>query len=164
MAKIFCPHTIEFTTSTIDGYYNSDLSGLVEQDSGFVSVKLYDGSHNQIANQLAANISCVTTVIDFMPSYDFIPLGGALYQSTTPGGDVRVWRIQAPGLLNVKTSQGGANLKYLGVGAVLNFEMDDPQVVLYNGGVGTNKIRHILKHGIGVKHSAMVTMNLLKII
>lgn len=151
-------HSFGFKTSSIGSIYNKDSAG---NDLGFTTLKLYDVDGVEITDPLNEG-DAVKTVIDWMPSFDYEIVGGQLFQSGPPAGDVYLWLIGLPGILNVGFTDGGLNLKLAGDGGVADFDGRASKFLPYNGGAGTNKLRLILKHAAGLQHEAQLLLELFK--
>lgn len=147
---------IEITTSTIGGsLYCKDVGGT---DIPGITCKIYDGSNNEITTPgvLNANLgTCVKTVIDFEPAFDYEMIGGALRVNSNPSQDVRLWIIGAPdipaNLGGSKEFASGVNLKFMAPDS--SFEIDGrvTKYVTYNNTTHSGKLRIVIKHTAGLQ-------------
>jgi hypothetical protein len=146
---------IEITTSTLSGsLYCKDSSGT---DIPGLSCKIYDNSNTEIttAGILNANLAtCVKTVLDFEPAFDYELIGGALRINSNPAQDVRLWIVGAPDIPAIyggsKEFASGINLKFLAPDS--SFEIDGrvTKYITYNSSTHQGKLRVILKHPAGL--------------
>ncbi len=147
---------IEITTSTLTGsLYCKDSTGT---DVPGIICKIYDGSDAEIttAGLLNANLNtCVKTVLDFEPAFDYEMIGGSLRINSNPSQDVRLWIVGAPDipayLGGSKEFASGVNLKFMAPDA--SFEIDGrvTKYVTYNSSTHQGKLRVILKHPAGLQ-------------
>lgn len=143
---------IEITTSTIGGSLyckdsaNNNIPGLV--------CKIYNGNDEEITTPGLLNAhlaTCVKTVLDFEPAFDYEMIGGELRINSNPGQDIRLWVVGAPDIPaqygGSKEFASGVNLKFLDT----SFEIDGrvTKYVTYNGQDHRGKLRVILKHPAG---------------
>ncbi len=146
---------IEINTSTIGGsLYAKDVSGT---DIPGMTCKIYNGSNAEITvpGLLDVNLgTCVKTVLDFEPAFDYEMIGGAVRINSNPAVDVRLWIIGAPDIPAMyggsKEFASGVNLKFLAPDS--SFEIDGrvTKYVTYNAGTHQGKLRVILKHPAGL--------------
>lgn len=141
-------YALSFKTAQLDSAYHKDSRG---NDLGFVTAKFYDSEDEEIATQLSADLSCVKTVVDFMPNFSYEVYGFAFFQPTVPSQSVYLWSIFAPGILDIPGLNGGLDLSMCPAGLIFAFQSDRANYFPYNNGVGTNRVRLILKHGAAVK-------------
>lgn len=162
--RIFAPHCFEFKTAKLNSAFCKYLSGLNAIDSGFCTMKLYDSDNVEITQPENESL-CVTTVVDWMPTFDYIFLGGEVYMETTPVTDIRMWRFQDPNGLNVPTTGGGVNLRLLGVGGSMKNRNPDPNLVQYGSPTPEfGKQRFVFKHDAGVQQLMQFNLFLLKVV
>lgn len=149
-----CP--IEVTTSTIGGslYCKNSL----DVDVPGVTCKIYNESNVEITTPglLNANLNtCVKTVIDFEPAFDYEIIGGALRINSNPSQDVRLWIIGAPDIPAIyggsKEFASGINLKFLGPDSEFSVDGRVTKFIQYNSSDHRGKIRILLKHPAGVQ-------------
>lgn len=160
----FQVNSMEISTATLNGYYNKKLENdyITETDLGFVTHSLYD-SNNQLIDSQLNELSAVKTQIDFMPNHDLELIGAMLFQSSVPASDCRFWVIGLPGITNTSFGQGGINLKNVGLGESINVDGRAAKYLPYNFPFpGTNKIRIIIKHPAGFKHTIQIVWELFK--
>jgi len=145
---------IEITTSTISGTMFCQTSD--GNNIPWVTCKIYDGSNAEITTPglLNANLNtCVKTVVDFEPTFDYEIIGGALRINSNPSQDVRMWIVGAPDIPaqfgGSKEFASGINLKFLAPDS--SFEIDGrvTKFLSYSAATHQGKMRIILKHPAG---------------
>jgi len=156
---------VEITTSTIGGALfcqTSDGTNLP-----WVSCKIYNSENIEITvpGVLDANLgTCVKTVIDFEPTFDFEIIGGALRVNSNPLQDVRLWIVAAPDIPAAfggsKEFASGINLKFLAPDS--SFEIDGrvSKFVIYDPLTHQGKIRIILKHPAGLQLNTQIIIHM----
>lgn len=145
---------IEITTSTLSGsVYCKDVSGT---NIPGITCKIYNGSDQEIttAGLLNANLNtCVKTVLDFEPAFDYEMIGGTLRINSNPGQDIRLWIIGAPDIPAIyggsKEFASGVNLKFMSADAVFEIDGRVTKYVTYNASDHRGKLRVVLKHPAG---------------
>lgn len=156
---------IEITTSTLSGsLYCKDSLGT---DIPGINCKIYDNNNVEIttAGTLDANLAtCVKTVIDFEPAFDYEIIGGAVRINSNPAQDVRLWIVGAPdiptNLGGSKEFASGVNLKFLAPDS--SFEIDGrvTKYLIYSATTHSGKIRVILKHPAGLQVNMQFVIHL----
>jgi len=145
---------VEITTSTLSGTMFCQTSD--GNNIPWVNCKIYDGNNAEITTAGLANINlatCVKTVIDFEPTFDYEIIGGALRINSNPSQDVRMWIVGAPDIPAIyggsKEFASGINLKFLAPDS--SFEIDGrvTKFLSYNAATHQGKMRIILKHPAG---------------
>jgi hypothetical protein len=158
-------HSVDFTTSTIDGFFNKSINPvtLALANLGYVTWKLYKLDGTLITDQPTADAECRFTVFDWCADHEMEIRGAAYRHQTAPNSDVYFWCSAAPGIANLPFAQGGINLRHLGSGSGVD---SDGKAAKYlhpsNPMVGINKFRMMLHHDAGVKHKAMILFQLYK--
>lgn len=155
---------IEINTSTIGGSVHAkDASGT---DIPGISCKIYNVSDVEITvpGLLDINLgTCVKTVLDFEPAFDYEMIGGSLRINSNPSQDVRLWIVGAPDIPAIyggsKEFASGVNLKFLAPDS--SFEIDGrvSKYVMYNATTHTGKLRIILKHPAGLNLNLQVLIH-----
>ncbi len=156
---------VEITTSTLSGsLYCKDSS---EVDIPGVSCKIYNSNNQEIttAGVLNANLNtCVKTVIDFEPTFDYEIIGGALRINSNPAQDMRLWIVGAPDIPaqygGSKEFASGINLKFLGPDS--SFEVDGrvTKFLTYDPNTHQGKMRMILRHPAGAQVNMQLVIHL----
>jgi hypothetical protein len=159
---------IELNTSTLGGsVYAKDAGGT---DIPGITCKIYDGNNDEIttAGLLNANLNtCVKTVLDFEPAFDYEMIGGTMRINSNPGTDVRLWIVGAPDipayLGGSKEFASGVNLKFLAPDS--SFEIDGrvTKYVTYSPTLHTGKLRVILKHAAGLNLNLQILIHTYKL-
>lgn len=159
---------VEFNTSTLNGtLYAKDASGT---DIPGISCKIYNGSDVEIttAGLLDSNLAtCVKTVLDIEPAFDFEMIGGSIRINSNPSQDVRMWIVGAPDIPAIyggsKEFASGINLKFLAPDS--SFEVDGrvTKYVTYNSSTHSGKLRVILKHPAGLNLNLQVIVHMYRL-
>lgn len=159
---------VEVTTSTLLGSIHCKMSD--GTDITWVNCKIYDGNDQEIttAGLLNANLAtCVKTVIDFEPTFDYEIIGGALRINSNPSQDVRLWIVGAPDIPaqfgGSKEFASGINLKFLAPDS--SFEIDGrvTKYLTYNPVTHQGKMRIILKHPPGLQLNIQVVIHMYRL-
>jgi hypothetical protein len=159
---------IEFTTSLLsDNLYCKDANGT---DIAGITYKIYNNSNVEITVPGLLNVNlgtCVKTVIDFEPAFDYEMIGGALRINNNPATDVRMWVIGAPDIPAIyggsKEFASGINLKFLAPDS--SFEMDGrvSKYVTYSAVTHSGKLRIVLKHDAGLQLNAQIIIHMYRL-
>lgn len=159
---------IEITTSTISGSLFCQTSGGV--DIPWISCKIYDNEGDEITTPglLNANLaSCVKTVIDFEPTFDFEIIGGDLRINSNPTQDVRLWIVGAPdipeNLGGSKEFASGINLKFMAPDSSFTVDGRVTKSLTYNPVTHQGKMRIILKHSPGIQVNMQFVVHLYRL-
>ncbi len=144
-------HGIEMETSVVDSVINCDYLGVPIGDS---IVTLYNADNAVITSQLVADLTCVRTVMDFEPPYDYYVVGGAIKLTAPASQDIRVYVVGAP---DIPALYGGSklfiqhvNLKFT-QGDGIHADGRAAKFVGYSATLHTNKLRFIFTHAAGYK-------------
>lgn len=159
---------VEFNTSTLNGtLYAKDASGT---NIPGISCKIYNGSDVEIttAGLLDANLAtCVKTVLDIEPQFDFEMIGGSVRINSNPSQDVRMWIVGAPDIPAIyggsKEFASGINLKFLAPDS--SFEIDGrvTKYVTYSATTHSGKLRVMLKHPAGLNLNLQVIVHMYRL-
>lgn len=156
---------VEITTSTLSGSLFSQSSD--GTNLSWINCKIYNASNAEIttAGLLDANLAtCVKTVLDFEPNFDFEIIGGALRINSNPASDIRLWIVGAPDIPaeygGSKEFASGINLKFLAPDS--SFEIDGrvTKFLTYNPATHQGKMRLILKHPAGTQINLQMVIHL----
>lgn len=160
-------HAIDFTTSTINGFFNKSLNPvtLAIADLGYVTYTLYAGDGTTVINdQPTADTDCRFTVIDWNVDYEMEIFGAAYRHGAAPASDCYLWVHAAPGIANKAFAQGGVNLKHLGAGQGLDLDGKSAKYISPDDPVpGVQTFRATLYHPAGLKHNASLMYLLYKL-
>lgn len=155
---------IEITTSTLDTKYCKTSDG---NDIPWVNCKIYDNSDQEITTPglLNANLAtCVKTVIDFEPTFDYEIIGGALRINSNPSQDIRLWIIGAPDIPaqygGSKEFASGINLKFMAPDSTFEIDGRVTKYLTYNAITHQGKMRLILKHPAGIEVNMQVVIHI----
>lgn len=160
-------HEIEFESSKLNSIHDKNW---LLTDFGYGSLKFYDSMGSELTTQQDIDASCVRTDLEWMPTHDYMIKGGVVAQLEIPTEDFYVW-VQAVVLpLQLGGPQatfcdGGLNMKFVAVRDRIGIDGVAGTVLKYNhpqlgDGAGTNKIRFVTRHGVGVKHRIQVVLNI----
>lgn len=159
---------IEITTSTLLGSLYCKSSD--DLDIPGINCKIYNGNNEEIttAGLLNANLNtCVKTVIDFEPQFDYEIIGGALRINSNPSQDIRLWIVGAPDIPaqfgGSKEFASGINLKFLAPDS--SFEIDGrvTKFLTYNPATHQGKMRIILKHPAGTQVNMQIVVHIYRL-
>lgn len=146
---------IEITTSTLNELYCKTASGT---DIPGVSFKIYNASDIEITTPglLNANLgTCVKSVIDFEPAFDYEIVGGALRINSNPAQDIRLWIIGAPDIPEIyggsKEFASGINLKFISSDDEFDVDGRVTKFIKHNPSTHEGKLRIVLKHPAGTQ-------------
>jgi hypothetical protein len=152
----------EFITSALASIINLDQNGQAGSD---ISIKLYDGNGAEITVAGIGNVNlltCVKTVIDFEPPYDYYIVGAKMRTLSALNADVRVTAIAVP---DVPYAYGGsrvfvqnANFRYIAANDKFDADGRAAKFMPYSAVNHTNKIRLIINHAAGAQHSFSVNI------
>lgn len=172
-------HEIEFTTSTVGGaIHDKDVDN---NDYGWSSVKMFEGAHGSETEITGANLTdqsyldanCTRTDFSWMPDIDYMILSGVISQFSIPANDLYMWglfldtdpALHGMGILPVEILGGGLNMKGVNERDRVGLKGVSGSIVYYGGvmtpngyvatgdGLGTNRIRFVLRHDTGLKHT-----------
>lgn len=156
---------IEFTTSTIGGSMFCQFSDGTNIPG--ITCKIYDNSDTEITTPgtLNANLNtCVKTVIDFEPPFDYEIIGGDLRINSNPSQDIRLWIIGAP---DIPTGSGGSkefasgvNLKFMAPDASFDVDGRVTKALTYNASTHQGKMRILLKHPAGTQVNMQIVVQI----
>ena len=149
--------SIEFSTSTLNSVTNQNHDGT---DWGDATLTLYDASDNVITDQTTADTSCVKTVLDWEPTYNYDLIGGKLAAKALITQDARIWCVGVP---DIPANQGGSkvmisglNLAFLTEKQQIELDGRTAKLMTYDATYHTNKMRKIIKHTAGAKYDIEV--------
>lgn len=158
---------IEVVTSTLGAtLFCQDNAGIAIP---WITAKIYDGNNAEIttAGLLNANLNtCIKTVVDFEPNFNFEIIGGSLRVNSNPTQDVRLWIVAAPDIPAIyggsKEFASGINLKFLS--ADNSWEVDGrvTKSVSYDAVNHSGKLRMIIKHPAGLQVNLMFVAQLFR--
>lgn len=154
---------VQFVTSTLDSVYNKDDKG---NDLGFATMTLYDDQDVEITNQATADTSCVKTVIDWEPSFDYEIIGGSIKMAQQTTEDVYMYCIGVP---DIPAQLGGSkeficcvNMKFIDSHASLKADGRTSKTLKYDPVYHTNKMRLIITHNPGIKCDLLLIFEIFK--
>lgn len=160
----FQARSVEFETSQLSSMYSKKNT---LDDYGDCTIKFYDSNGTELTTQGTCDSSCVKTVLDFEPVYDFEIIGGLSKIAATPTNDVRLWVVGVP---DVSVESGGSkemisgiNLKFITANDRLIVDGRTSKRMAYNATYHTNKLRIIVRHTAGEKHKIMMVFEYYKL-
>lgn len=156
---------IEFTTSTIGGTLYAKVSN--GSNIPWINCKIYNDQDQEITDPglLNANLAtCVKTVIDFEPTFDFEIIGGALRINSNPSQDIRLWIVGAPDIPpqfgGSKEFASGVNLKFLAPDSSFDIDGRVTKFLKYDPITHQGKMRMILKHPAGSQINIQIIVHI----
>lgn len=153
----------EFETSVLNSLYHKDADG---NNLGQATVKYYNSSDVELTTQGDCDTSCVKTVLDFEPSFDYEIIGGTIKSLNAITNDYRIWVVAVPDLT---AAQGGSkvmvenvNLKFVDPNNGVEADGRASKYMTYDATYHTNKLRLTVKHPAGGKEKLMIAFELYK--
>lgn len=168
-------HEIEFTTSTVGGAIHD--RDMFDVDTGFSSVDFYeliDGVETLMINptQLDLNLKCIRTDYKFMPTVDYMVMSGVVALQDIPLSEIYMWGVMLDvdpslnvyGIFPIEVLGGGMAMSFIPPRKAVGLKGVNGTMLYYSGvntpsgfialppGLGTNRIRYIMRHSVGVKH------------
>lgn len=154
---------IDFDTSTLASLVNEDKDSA---DLGDASIKFYNSSDVELTTQGDCDTSCVKTVVEFEPSWDYELIGGQLVVGTKISQDYRAWMVAVPDLT---PAQGGSkiminnyNLRFVDPNGGVHIDGRTSKYLTYDAVYHTNKLQIIIRHPAGGKEKLMIALELYK--
>jgi hypothetical protein len=153
--------SLEVTTSLLSSGVSLNYDNSNRND---LTLKFYDSSMTELTTQPTIDSSCVVTVFDFEPLFDYEIIGGFVTIAETPTSDVRMWVIGVP---DIPASYGGS--KIMANGPNFRFTQTvktDGRVakrMTYDAAYHTNKLRFIVRHPIAERHNFMLNLEYYKV-
>lgn len=155
---------IEITTSSLGTLFAQFHDGT---NIPWISCKIYNENDEEITTPglLNANLNtCVKTVIDFEPTFDYEIIGGALRVNSNPAQDIRMWIIGAPDIPTqfggTKEFASGVNLKFLAQDSEFNVDGRVTKFLSYDEQTHSGKLRILLKHPAGLQVNIQFVIHL----
>lgn len=159
---------VEITTSTLLGTMYAKFHD--DTDISWINCKIYDEDDDEIttAGVLNANLlTCVKTVVDFEPTFDYEIIGGALRLNSNPSSDIRMWVVGAPDIPaqygGTKEFASGVNLKFLSADEDLEIDGRVTKFLTYNSQDHRGKMRIIFKHPAGTQINLQLIIHLYRL-
>lgn len=156
-------HCFEGKTSQLDSVVNLGYNGIQLNQ---VTPHFYDVNGVAITDQPTSDTSCVKSMFDFEPTYDYYIIGGGLRMVAPPSNNVRLSVVCVP---DVPYAYGGSkpmidnlNLKFLGTNAEIQADGRAAKQLSYNATNHTNKLRFIFSHDPGQKLEFEVLLEFFK--
>lgn len=153
--------SMEVTTSLLNSGISLEYTGASRND---LMVKFYDASMVELTTKTTLDASCVVTVFDFEPTFDYEVIGGFVTIHEMPTTDVRMWVIAVP---DVPASMGGSKIMANGPNfrftKTVNTDGRVAKRLLYNATYHTNKLRFLVRHAAGAQHNFMLNLEYYKI-
>lgn len=158
----------EITTSTINGTLFCKTYDDV--NIPWVNCKIYNASDQEIttAGLLDENLNtCVKTVLDFEPTFDFEIIGGTLRINSNPAQDARLWIVGAPDIPaqfgGSKEFASGINLKFLAPDSSFDIDGRVTKYLVYNPTTHQGKMRVIIKHQAGIQLNTQIIIHMYRL-
>lgn len=160
---VYHMHAMQVETGILDSLVEEDADG---NSLGYSNIKFYDSNGIELTTQVNITASCVKTVVDFEPPFDYEIIGGKVQTLATPGSSIRLWVRAVPDLTY---AQGGSrdmveniDLQYISNDGEVNADGRASKYMAYNTTYHTNKLRVILKHGIAVTQKIQIIYEMYK--
>jgi hypothetical protein len=155
---------IMITTSVVGSLYVDTPMGM---SCPHVSAKFYDVDDALITDQEVADVSCVKTVVEFMPTHSYEIVGGSFSQGERPSENVFIHIIGAPDIpINsggFKVFSHGRNLRLMSCSAPIKVDGRVSKHVEYVPEVPyANKIQLLMRHPAGFKHELLICLEIFK--
>jgi len=157
---IYSARSIEVETSVLGSVVDMKPDGTNYTHS---VIRFYDSSDVELLTQAQLDVSCVQTIVDFEPPYDYEVVGGSAQCLNAVNVDLRIWVIAVPDLT---LAQGGSrlmvdgiNFKYLGANDKVVVDGRASKRLNYSASLHTNKLRIILRHPAGHKSKLQVVID-----
>lgn len=157
-------HSVEFETCSLDGLYNKDRDGV---DLNYSDVKFYDTNGVELTTQNDLDSSCVKTVMEWRPTYDFEIISGQIRQIERVQSDAYIYveAIVPTGMpapydkVVLPFVHGGINLQYIGADEIL--KTDGRASKELKGTLGQH-FKCTINHAAGVNHKLSVIYEIYK--
>lgn len=122
------------------------------------TVRCYDAANVLLTTQEERDLSCVLTMVDWMPTSDFEIVGGE-FRILGDRDNARLWITAVP---DYPYEYGGRRQLAKNIASRFDclFKCDgrNRKKLMYNGGAGTNKIRAVVRHSAGVRLDSQLTL------
>lgn len=145
----FQERCLQLTTSQANSLVNKDCYGMQKTDA---VIRFYNVNNTEIFDQTDIDNSCVKTILELEPTYDYEVISATIYASEKSISPLYVGVVLAPDIPEAlggnKTVLCGANL---GQKATYQIEGRAVKKLIYNNVYHSNKIRTILTHDVGYK-------------
>lgn len=138
---------IDFVTCEPDSMVYRNHEGTI---LNILTMKCYNAANELLITQPDRDIYCVKTVVDIMQQHDIELVCGG-YKTLSPVNTGRLWFVVAPDF------PAPLGTKSLAENIAMKFELDfncdgrNRKKLLYNDGIGSNKLRGIITHAAGEK-------------
>lgn len=154
----------EFATALAGSLINRDHNN---QNLVDITEKFYDVNGNQLTEQSDLDSSCVKTVVDFEPTYDYYLIGGEAKNLVTPTNDTRISVIGVPDYPAPHGSKvliQNLNMRYITGSGKVSADGRASKGLLYNNPAPhTNKIRFVVHHAAGDKVNFGIVLQIYKV-
>jgi hypothetical protein len=172
---------LEFETSKDASIHEKDW---MNRDIGWASLKFYDQNDTLITDTSPENLSvnCYRTDLEWMPSIDYMIKGGLLAQKNIPGEGLYIWVQGVIGpfgpagedIVGATFAEGGINMDYVntrekvgleGVAGTILYKdklKSGDSLVDVPEGLGSNKIRFVVRHSAGKNHKIQCIMDIFR--
>ena len=155
---------MKITSSTVNGFVNKDDQG---NDLGFLTINLYKdlAGTTLCADQADADLNCVKTVVDWEPTFDYEIIGGEVHQKSQPGSEFLLYVTAVPDFPAPTGSKPFIcclDLAYAPLHAGENVDGRRGKRLNYDAVYHTNKVRMILNHAAGLKHTFQLMLEMYK--
>lgn len=178
-------HEVEFTTAIVGGnLHDKDMNN---QDTGYSSVDFYEdinGVETLMVNptQLDLTTKCIRTDYKFMPSVDYMVMSGIVTHQSIPTEEVYMWGVMldvdpalnAYGIYPIEVLGGGMAMSFVDARKPVGLKGVNGTMLYHAGvnapsgfvqlppGMGTNRIRFMMRHGAGFQHRFQAIFEIFK--
>lgn len=136
------------------------LNSLVEYDennsaTSYGTIKFYNSGGTELTTQGDLDSSCVKTVIDYEPTFDYEIIGGKVQNKSVPANPLRLFVVAVP---DITYANGGSrvmvnnvDISYLTANSEVNADGRASKYMAYDATYHTNKLRVVMYHSAGEK-------------
>lgn len=146
----------EFETSKLGSLLHDDVNGNALNQC---TLKFYDTNNVELTTQQDCDTSCVKTVLDFEPPFDYEIVGGTIKPLAQITTDVRCWVTAVPDIAaptGSKVMVQDVNLKFVTPENGIVADGKVSKYLAYSNTYHSNKLRVTLKHPAGEKHKVAI--------
>ena len=168
-------HEVEFTTSTVGGdLHDKDVNNV---DTGWSSIDFYEdiaGVETLMVSPTQGDLDtkCIRTDYKFMPDVDYMIKSGVMSHQEIPATEIYMWgmmldvdpSLNVYGIFPIEVLSGGMAMSFVPARETVGLKGVNGTLLYYAGvmtpdglfalppGLGTNRIRYVMRHEAGHKH------------
>lgn len=154
---------LEMQTAKLNSLVDKDVDGSSLSNS---TIKFYDNNDTELTTQAELDSSCVKTVIDWEPPWDYEIIGGTFRQLNVPASDTVMHVIAVP---DIPAGSGGSipfvnniNLRFVGTEDRIEANGRTSKHLTYSASLHTNKLRIIVEHNVSVQHRMQIQFEIFR--